>query len=361
MTTNKLALPNVERCRAFWAREEVDRPLLSTWVGSFEMSGLYPHGLARLPAGELAPGDVDFELFRRDYETLAENNRRACADVPWSAYPVMVLPWLEAVAGCRIVHSAGNIWAEPRHDWSDSLASGQPLQPRLDWMEKLVEFTDWLVKLSDGRFPVAVSLMRGPTDVLAALRGAQDSVLDLVDHPQSVVPILEGITDLWVQVAQAQLSRVPLFAGGHGWSVQNLWSDEPGVWFQDDAIAYWSPKLYQTYAWPYEKKLSESIARTGVHLHSASIFTVDGLLKMPSLGVIEMNLDVTGKTIPEMIPAFRKILETQRLYVWGHFTVDDLVLMKEQLPARGLALQLMYETADEVRAMVERTERIWLG
>ncbi len=266
----------------------MDRPSLATWVGSFEMAGLYSHGLAQLPEGELTPSDILPEAFRQDYETLFEKHRQASADVPWSAFPLMLLPWLEAIAGCRIVHNSGNIWAEPCLDSYGQLNGGSGLQPRLDWL-------------------------------------------------------------------------APPFAGGYGWSVQNLWAEEPGGWFQDDAIAYWSPSLYRTHAFPRELKLSESIARTGCHLHSTAIFTVDELLKMPELGVIEINLDVVGKSISEMIPVFRRILEAQRLYVWGHFSMDDLVVMKEKLPTRGLALQLMEETPEGVVAMVQVVEKIWLG
>ena len=357
MSADNVTLPDIERCRAFWAREQVDRPLLAAWVGSYEMAGLFPGGLAQLREGELTPDDIRFELFRQDYEALFDKHRRAASDVPWSAFPLMVLPWVEAIAGCPIVHRSGNIWAEPWLDGCDRPWDRHA--PRLDWLAKLVEFTEWLVSLAGGRFPVSVSLMRGPTDVLAAMRGAQNSVLDLMDTPEAVTRALSWIADLWVQVARAQLSRIPHFAGGYGWSVQNLWSDEPGVWFQDDALAYWSPSLHRAHAVPCEAKLAGCVAKTGIHLHSAALFAVDELLKVPELGVIEMNLDDVGKSIPEMIPTFQRILETQRLYVWGHFSEDDLVAMKKAFPTRGLALQLMYETPEAVRAMIERVEEIW--
>lgn len=359
MNGNAAVLPDIERCRAFWAREEVDRPLLATRVGSYGASKLYPRGLAELPEGELKPSDIRFEFFRQDYEALFESHRLAGSDVPWSAFPLLVMPWLEAIAGCRVVHRSGNVWTEPRLDSYDRLE--ESLRPRLDWLGKLTEFTEWLVAVSDGRFPVAVSLLRGPADVLAAIRGAQNSVLDLMDEPRDPVRVLDWVTELWVQAARAQVSRIPPFAGGYGWNTENLWSEEPGVWFQDDAIAYWSPSLYWRHAAPCEAKLSRSLPRTGCHLHSSAIFAVEGLLEMPDLDVIEMNLDDTGMRIPEMIVTFQRVLETQRLYLWGHFTLEDLVLMKEELPARGLALQLMYETGEEVRGMAQEVERIWLG
>lgn len=354
----EIATPNVERLRAFWNREPVDRPLLATWVGSYAIPDLFPIGLARLPEGELRPAEVRFEYFVEDYERLFASHREAAADVPWSAYPLGVLPWAEAVAGCRIIHRAGSIWAEPWVDDYSQLPSGR-VEPRQGWLAKLVEFTDELVKLSAGRFPVAVSLLRGPADLLAAIRGAERCILDLVDTPELVDQAMDSLTDLWIEAARAQQARIPAFCGGYGWNIQNLWSEEPGGWFQDDAIAFWSPTLYRRHAFAREERLSRWAPRTGCHLHSAAIFTVEDLLRMPALGVVEMNLDVSGLTIPDMIPAFRRVLERQRLYIWGAFSDDDLALMRQELPARGLALQLMADTPEQVRGMIERVRSLW--
>jgi hypothetical protein len=309
--------------------------------------------------GYLAPGDVDFELFREDFEDLFVLHGQATADVPWSAFPLVVIPWAEAIAGCPIIHRGGNVWAEHWLESYETLEDAGGLKPRAAWMEKLVEFTQWLVNMSDGRFPIAVSLLRGPADLLAAMRGAQESVLDLMDNPEPVERLLQSLTDLWMQAAHAQQAHIPPFASGYGWNIQNLWSEEPGGWFQDDAIAYWSPPLHRQFIAPCERQLSQTLARMGCHLHSPAIFAVNELLSMPELDVIEMNLDLVGKTIPEMIPAFQRILETQRLYVWGSFSAEDLRLMKASLPTRGLALQVMADSPQGVQAMIRLVEETW--
>lgn len=126
----------------------------------------------------------------------------------------MVVPWVEAIAGCPLYHKRGNFRAEHGLDYGH-LAE---LKIHQDWLEKLVEFTQWLAELSDGRFPVALCLMRGPADLLAALRGAERSIYDLIDYPQQVDPALQILTDIWIQVAHAQLEHIPAFAGGYCFS-----------------------------------------------------------------------------------------------------------------------------------------------
>jgi hypothetical protein len=352
-------LPAVDRCQAFWERAETDRPLLATWVGSYQFPDLFPIGLAQLKQGQLDPEDLVFETFRQDYENLFNTHAQAAVDVPWAAFPLALMPWAEAIAGCPIIHRSGNIWAEA---WIKDCAEFEQqggFNLNQAWLDKLVEFTQSLVELADGRFPVAVSLLRGPADILAAARGAQDSVLDLIDSPEPVERLLDGLTDLWITVARAQQAHIPVFAGGYGWNLQNLWSPRPGGWFQDDAIAFWSPRLYQRYAAPREERLSRSLPVTGCHLHSSAIFMIDDLLKMPDLDLIEMNLDTVGMTVPEMIPYFQRVLDQTRLYVWGRFSSDDLQAIRTGLPARGLALQLMDDTPEAVQAMYRQVRELW--
>ena len=82
---------------------------------------------------------------------------------------------------------------------------------------------------------------------------------------------------------------------------------------------------------------------------------------MADLDIIEVNLDDVGLKVPEMIPRFQQILEKKRLFVWGAFTTEDLVVMKEKLPTRGLALQLMAETPEQLQVLTREVETIWDG
>jgi len=353
-------LSDYTRCDAFWELKTTDRPLLAAWVGSYQAPELYPCGLAELSEGELQPGDLVFEQFVPDYESLFAAHREVGADVPWSAFPLMVVPWVEAIAGCPIYHHDGYVWAEPAREPLGQLATAG-LTVRDGWLDKLIEFTTGLVALSAGRFPVALSLMRGPADLLAALRGAERSIFDLVDHPDEVQRLLAQLSDLWIRVAQAQLEEVPAFDGGYGFSVQNLWSRKPGGWFQDDAVAFWSPALYRSYLKEFEGRLAQCMPATGIHLHSAALFTVDDLVGMPGLDVIEVNLDDVGLRIPEMIPRFQQILEDKRLLVWGAFTLDDLRALRDSLPTRGLALQCIGATSERVRDLLDSVVQVWGG
>jgi hypothetical protein len=60
-----------------------------------------------------------------------------------------------------------------------------------------------------------------------------------------------------------------------------------------------------------------------------------------------------------MIPYLRRTLEEKNLVIWGAFTMGDLRVIKEHLPSRGLALQVMAETPGEVRVTPDHLRRMW--
>ena len=83
------------------------------------------------------------------------------------------------------------------------------------WYLKLLELTDALVRHAHGRYPVTQTLMRGPADLAVALRGHERFCLDLYDQPEPAGQLAQRCTDIWIQVAQAHLARIPAFHGGY--------------------------------------------------------------------------------------------------------------------------------------------------
>lgn len=345
------ALPNFTRCDAFWAREDVDRPLIATRVGGWTSEDHYPNGLASLPDGQLQPEDFDVAAFWPDYESLYARHAATPADAPWAAFPPFPMPWLEAIIGCPVYHRRGAIWAghwlEDYEPWGEV-----DLTPANRWLAKLLEFSQGLVVLSAGRFPVALALMRGPLDLLSALRGPERMVFDLFDQPQAVDRALQRLTAIWRAVANLQWAKIPPFQGGYGFSVINLWARQPCGWFQDDAIALFSPVYYRRFLRDCEAQLARSLPISGIHLHPSPLWSLDELLAMPDLAVVEINLDVNGPSVAELLPHFQRILACKNLAIWGQFGADDFALLQQHLPCAGLALQIMGETAAHVRASV---------
>ena len=56
---------------------------------------------------------------------------------------------------------------------------------------------------------------------------------------------------------------------------------------------------------------------TLVHLHPASFFNLDQMVKVDKLKVIQVNKDVGGPTVREMVPQLLKIIESGKSVLIG--------------------------------------------
>ncbi len=77
------------------------------------------------------------------------------------------------------------------------------------------------------------------------------------------------------------------------------------------------------------------------HLHPSSFFIIDQLIDLDALKVIQINKDLGGPSVEEMLPVFKKVLAKKQLVVWGEFDDDEIALLLDQLPAKGLMLHLV--------------------
>lgn len=92
---------------------------------------------------------------------------------------------MEAVLGCPIFSSDDglNVWAKPIFDYSRYIKHFDP-QFSNPWLEKLLEFTEYVVKIVRNRLPVNILIMRGITDLLPATKGPETLGLELYDRPE---------------------------------------------------------------------------------------------------------------------------------------------------------------------------------
>ncbi len=92
---------------------------------------------------------------------------------------------MEAVLGCPIFSSDDslNAWAKPIFDYSRYIKHFDP-QSSNPWLEKLLEFTEYLVRIARDRLPVNILIMQGITNLLSAMMGPETLELELYDRPE---------------------------------------------------------------------------------------------------------------------------------------------------------------------------------
>lgn len=337
--------------RAFWDRANSNRPLLGINIG-FTIQHRFPRLAQTLPVGPVQPGDIRRDLFLQDCDWLHETHQ-GMGDYPFVAAPFVGVPWLEAIVGCPIQSSGASMWAEPCvKDWKNW--QWQMPTPENPWMKKLLELTEALVKHAAGRYGVAPTLMRGPADILAAMRSATQFPLDLLDEPETMARAVRACAEVHEQIGRAQLALIPQSTEGYiaGDAALRTWAPDKIVWLQEDAMALLSPKLYRQFFLQADKQLAAAYPCVAYHLHGTGLWAIDDLVQVPDIDVIELNLEDALCDVEGTLNGWKKIQQHKPLVVWRMYKDDFTTWLHrilKELPPNGVAIQVSTNNVEEAR------------
>ncbi len=326
----------LQKQKEFFTRKNLSRHLIDTLSGQIYNSPLSPYS-RYLPRGKIIPQLIRPEAYRDSYEWLIDRSRlKTGVCVSWIA-PLMGFPWMEAILGCPIFCSDDgmNVWAEPIAEYVKHMERFDP-QSSNPWLEKLSEFTEYLVKMAKDSIPVNILIMRGVADFLSAMMGPETMSLELYDHPDKVKKWAKCLSELWTRVIKAQLEVIPEFRGYY-WSMGLGFSQECAV-FQEDAAALLSPEMYERIIFPSDKEIFDAFPYTIMHLHSSSLHILDLLLDAKGPSVIQIGVD-PGSSIQELIPIFAKVQQHKPLYLsLVNSSAEEIQKVIDSLPATGMIL-----------------------
>ena len=338
------------RHEAFWRLEEVDIPLLKIPAHANED---HPYVLAlnvaeAVTAKENAFLTPDLIQPERIYGRFhgQDNEFSECetiGDVFAVIMPYDKLPWVEAIVGCpvQVSLSANTMWSRPclSPDW---FARNEDIHLRQEWIETLVDFTKYLVRVFGNRFAVTQTGMRGPSDLLSAVLGYEGAVKAMYRNPQEVRLLLERLSAVFLDVAKAQLNVIPKYCGGHV-DCSGVWAPGTTVRTQDDASRLMSPKMYEDFFLPFEERICSNFEYSSIHLHSASLQIVDQVLRAKHIRGVEVAYDFPpyGPPLNEVIPILAKIQKVKPLFLEGAFTQDEVRRILRNLEPKGLLLSTL--------------------
>jgi hypothetical protein len=270
-----------------------------------------PEMLEEIGYGEnVSPDDIHPEMFLSPIERWYREDCDLQCDVIQSFGPSFGIPWMEAIAGCPVVAQTGSLWAESCLDDYRNL-SGIHFDVTNPWLRKLLEFTHTLVRFADGRFPVSLPIMRGPLDILAAMRNPQRMCFDFVDRPTDAIQVLEKLTDL-CGVAESVLGSFRHFTVA---TLRLNTGADKAITPQNDASTLISQDMYKRFALPFDRIIIHRFPFHSFHLHSTEYHQIDALLELEKLTALQMFLepDSGGPSMEVMLPIVRHILDHDSL------------------------------------------------
>jgi hypothetical protein len=341
----------IEGYRKFWKRSSVSRPLVGfTYKGwlpvqEYSKSSSWPEDTY------LAPSMVDPQDYLDDQERMLLEGNTMDDDIIRGACPHQGIPWNCGMLGGKLRILPGSVLAE---DMNLDLANIPEI--RLDdtnpWFCKYLDYAEALVKHADGRYPVSHGSVVGPSDLVVILRGHVETVLDMMGENDGIQDLFSRMADLFIKSCDALWERVPLWEDGYYDAQYYLWAPGSIARLQEDALPVFSPDLYKKYIQHLDEKIASRYDYSFMHLHSTSMFVLDHLLDVKSIRAFEVNNDVAGPPISEMITYIRKIQEQKKPVIFrGSFTNEDMTEIKNELDPCGLYLHIMIEREEEIGSL----------
>jgi len=270
-----------------------------------------------------------------------------------SSCPLGKIPWIEAMLGCPLKMTEGQIWNEHYPgDPEEMIRRGVNLTHN-PWFQLYLEFLRQLQSRLGTRYPVSANtLLRGTSDLAAAVMGVQKACLAWIDRPAFMARLMRVCTDALLMVVEAgyQVLEPYVSAGGtdKGYypSIYALLAPGPVVSTQADHSSLISPAMYAEQILPYDLEVIRSCPYSVFHLHNCGLHVAPSLIEVPELDVIEVMVDPypVGERKQYEIEVLRTILAKKSLILDVSLpSLEEGEWLLTQLPRQRLCFNARFD------------------
>ena len=346
--------------RQFWNGQELDAPLFAFRVGDYFLSNKFSANLPLLkPKTVVTPQDIPVDSYLAEFEAQYLQCERIGQTGFFSAEPFTGFPWMEAMLGCPVLGAEVAFVTHPVYSSISDLGS-LSVDPANPWFRKYMEFLDKLTACSAGRFPVGQPILRGASDVVSALVGQEEMACALIEEPELLKDIFLAVSRCQRQLLEEHYRHIEPYCGGYTSGFYYLWSPGRFLWYQEDMSALMSPRHFGDFLDDPGRLLCEGCDYTMIHLHPSSFAHLDYILANPALRVVQINKDVGGPGVRDMLPEYLRVLEAgKKLVVWGDLDENDLVFAMEHLPRRDVVYSIFAPTEEIAKDLAALCRRLW--
>ena len=337
------------RMTAYWNRESADRCCAAIKVSrpgykDFEEENFY----------------FDTALADKMYRTRFENTYYFGEALP-CLFPYFGTAGIAEYTGCEAKRTPRTTWFEP---WLDEPVAGRIGYSRPEAFEAQKEAIADLVRLSKGEYLVSVSDNAGVMDALAAVRGTDELLLDMLSEPEFVEAGLRALLPIYEQTEEELFELVRENNDGcvHSW--MNLWAPKRLAQLQCDMSVMISPEMYRRFVVPELEELCEFLDYPVYHFDGQEqIRHLDLLLSVKKLRGIQWTHVAGQPKTSEFIEPLRRIQKAGKNLVLFP-GLDEVEPLLDGLSSRGLMLVIggvssPKEAEDVLELLKKRSRDRW--
>lgn len=174
--------------------------------------------------------------------------------------------------------------------------------PENEWFLKHIALARECRRLAGDDFYVDMPDLMENIDTLASLRGAQDTLYDLLDDPEIVGERIQEVTDLYFDYYNLFYDAIKDNDGGNAYTVFQIWGPGKTVKLQCDFSAMMAPDDFRTYIQPSLDEQSKYVDHVLYHLDGPdAIKHMDALMEIKGIDALQWTSGDAGPdgTLPD--------------------------------------------------------------
>ena len=332
-----------EKFRNYWKHQNTGRPLMIV-VAEKE-------GAAPLPE-ELRSKDMEDKYMNP--ERMVASYRHWCENHEFlgESFPNMSADFgpgsIAAYLGSDIEFQDRTVWfTECVEDWEEE----GPLKfdPENAWFQKHMEVVKKCRELAGDDFYVAIPDLMENVDILASLRGAQNTIFDLIDEPEEMEKRIQEVTDVYFEYYDRFYDLVKDAKDDSScYTVFQIWGEGKTAKLQCDFSAMMSPTQYREFIVDSLRQQAKKLDNVLYHLDGPdAIKHVDALMEIEEIDALQWTSgdhgpDGTLEDWYEIYDKARRAGKSLWIKVYTG-TVDDWIRNVDRLVQRyGSHSMLLY-------------------
>lgn len=267
---------------------------------------------------------------------------------------------LGIILGAKPGFDRETVWYEPCID-DRTFSKPVRFDPQMNpWFTKHMELIELGMQSAHGRYLVGIPDLIENLDTLAALRGSEQLLYDLIERPSWVQDRLAEINVAYSTVFERMFACVQDDDGGNAFAAFSIWGPGKTAKLQCDFSAMLSPKMFHEFAVPYLSDQCRWLDFSLYHLDGTTALQhLDGLLEIEPLKAIEWTpqAGLPGGGSPQWYVLYQRIKAGSKSVEAVGVEVHEVIPLLDAVGPEGMLLILANpvpeRTAEELLKALE--------
>ncbi len=262
---------------------------------------------------------------------------------------------LAAILGGRFEGGDDTIWIHPDPDFRDDITFDDQ-HPNYQLHKDLLRACK---QLSQGHYYVGMPDLMEGLDVLAALKGTDQVLIDTVMQPEVVERQMQQINDIYFRVFD-ELYDIIREGDEMAFCYFSAWAPGKMTKLQSDISTMISEDDYRRFVQPFIREQCQRIPYTLYHLDGVgAIRHLTALLEIEELNAIQWTPGVGEPQggSAKWYDLYRRILDGGKSVLCSWVTLDELPRLLDAIGTDGVHLEMDFHDENEVEQALDIVER----